>query len=185
MNLRSTQRSQRTERTRRTTESKGRPIRIGLCDLCDLLCVKFRSEKAIHTEIAKKATKRPDEPPEIERATQSEISVFATFAISVCKIPIRKADRHRDREEHKGPDEPPESKGHQCGCALRLLRSPCVKNPPWALDNRSSSNDPLNQVDDELRYLLQSDYTFTTMDLTSVYSSIASLPISRPQPDCL
>jgi hypothetical protein len=40
-----------------------------------------------------------DEPPD-RRLIQSG-SVFASFAISVCKIPIKKDDPHRDRKDRE------------------------------------------------------------------------------------
>jgi hypothetical protein len=55
----------------------------------------------IHTEIAKIAKERTTTD---RRVTQSR-SVFATFLISVCKIPITKDDAHGDRKDREGTDE--------------------------------------------------------------------------------
>jgi hypothetical protein len=57
-------------------------------------CVKLRSEKIIHTEIAKNTKER--------RTTDLRVtqigSVLVIFAISVCKTPVRKGDPHGDRK---------------------------------------------------------------------------------------
>ena len=47
-------------------------------------------------------------------------------AISVCKIPIRKEDRHRDRKEHKGPDGPRNRRVTQSEIGLCELSDLCV-----------------------------------------------------------
>ena len=88
------------------------------------LCVKIRSEKAIHTEIPKIAKERTNDKP--KAVIQSEL-VFATFAISVCKNPIGKGDPHGDRKGHKGAETTNRRGSSNPNWSLRPLRSLCVK----------------------------------------------------------
>jgi hypothetical protein len=71
----------------------------------------------IHTEIAKNT--KEQEQLRIEGAPNSKL-VLATFAISVCKIPIRKGDPHGDRKERKGTADHG-SKGHPIQISLSDL----------------------------------------------------------------
>jgi hypothetical protein len=68
----------RTKERKGTEELRieGSPSPIGVSDLLRSLCVKFRSEKAIHTEIAKNAKKqRNGRIHEIEGVIQSEFDL--------------------------------------------------------------------------------------------------------------
>jgi hypothetical protein len=60
-----------------------------------------------------------------QRVTQTE-SVLAIFAISVCKIPIRKDNSHRDRKEHK-ERMTTDQRVPKPNPSSRSLRSLCVK----------------------------------------------------------
>jgi hypothetical protein len=53
-------------------------------------------------------------------------SVFVTFAISACEIPIRKDDSHRDRKDRKERDEPRKRRGHLIRIGLCDLCDLCV-----------------------------------------------------------
>ena len=49
----------------------------------------------------------------------------------------------------------------------------------------SGARDGLSQMCEVYDADTDAAYSFTVTALTSVYRSMASLPISRPQPDCL
>jgi ferredoxin len=101
--------------------SKGHIIRIGLCDLCDL-CVKIRSEKAIHTEIAKIAKGRT--------TTKSKGSSNPNRSLrplrSLCENPDQKRPSTR-RSQRSRRNDNSELKGHPIRIGLCDLCDLCVK----------------------------------------------------------
>jgi hypothetical protein len=84
-------------------------------------CVKLRSERGIHTEIAKNAKERTN-----HRSTGTQFeSVLVIFAISVCKTPIRKAiytENAKERTNHG-------SQGHSTRMALVIFAISVCKTP--------------------------------------------------------
>jgi ferredoxin len=118
--------------------SKGHIIRIGLCDLCDL-CVKIRSEKAIHTEIAKIAKGRT--------TTKSKGSSNPNRSLrplrSLCENPDQKRPSTR-RSQRSRRNDNSELKGHPIRIGLCDLCDLCVKirseRPSTRRSQRSQRN---------------------------------------------